>query len=25
VRPSVKEWLAEAHALPPVRLDDYRE
>jgi glutathione S-transferase len=24
-RPSVKEWLAEAHALPPVRLDDYRE
>jgi len=24
-RPSVQEWLAEASALPPVALDDYRE
>jgi glutathione S-transferase len=24
-RPSVKQWIAEARLLPPVRLDDYRE
>lgn len=24
-RPAVKEWLAEAHVLPPVLLDGYRD